>query len=46
MASDRLDWTITKKAKWLATHKSGETLVANSKSELMSKINKFDKENF
>lgn len=44
--TERLDWEITQKSSWIATHKSSrDILVAGTKAELMSKINKWDSEN-
>ena len=40
--TNRLDWTITQKANWIATYKDGTVLVARTKAELMSKINAFE----
>ncbi len=42
-ASNRLDWTIKRRALWVGTHNpTGETLTARTESALMSKINDFD----
>lgn len=42
--SKRTDWTIKHAAMWIATHnETGATLVARSKSALMSKINEWEK---
>jgi len=40
--SNRLDWDIRKNSMWIATYKTGEVLVAPTKTELMSKINRFE----
>lgn len=43
--TNRLDWTIEQKANWIATYNpTGKILVARTKSQLMSKINTFEKE--
>lgn len=43
MKTSRLDWDIEKKALWIATHvETGYTLVARTRSELNSMINKFE----
>lgn len=44
--SKRTDWTIKQVAMWIATHnETGETLVAVSKTALMSKINEWGRAN-
>ena len=40
--TNRLDWTISKKQRWIATYKDGTVLIAFSKEQLMSKINEFE----
>ena len=42
--TNRLEWDIFQKVKWIAYHnESGRYLLARTKSDLMSKINKFEK---
>lgn len=44
--SERFDWTITQSRLWKAVHnETGDTLIARNKSELMSRINEWDREN-
>lgn len=44
MTTDRLDWTIEQKNLWVATsHVHDIVLVGRTKSELMSKINRWEK---
>lgn len=44
MTTDRLDWTIEQKHLWIATNLVRDiVLVARTKSELMSKINGWEK---
>ena len=43
--TNRLDWDIFQKGRWIAYHNdSGRYLFARTKSDLMSKINKWEKE--
>ena len=42
--SNRLEWSITKTSRWIATHNvTGEILTASTKELLMSKINEWDR---
>lgn len=43
--TNRLDWDIFEKGRWVAVHnETGQLLFARTKPELMSKINKFELE--
>ncbi|AFN37259.1 hypothetical protein PVA8_232 [Vibrio phage PVA8] len=43
MTTNRLDWTIEKKAQFIATYKDGTVLVARTREALNSQINEFEK---
>jgi hypothetical protein len=43
MNTNRLDWTIQQKAMWIATAPDNTVIVARTRAELNSKINKFER---
>ena len=44
MVTERLEWTIYYKGRWIAIHNDSQNvLVAYDKSSLMSQINQFEK---
>jgi len=43
--TDRLEWDIFENGRWIALHKeTGRYLFSRTKGDLMSKINKWEKE--
>lgn len=43
MGTYKLNWTIIKLSLWVATHKDGALLTAQTKTKLLGEIDKFEK---
>jgi len=44
IVTDRLDWSIFRRAAWFALHKDGTVLTAATHAALMSEINIFEQQ--